>query len=170
MIARTVVAGPRWADELNRVGGARHRYGRPTTNLRRTAQASPREDPPRAPAALVRVPDLALARRAAPGLEDIGSSYGGWMMPTGLIEPAWTCYSVGAGGDVSFDLELRGASTRRCVRSRRFPTWWSWRPLEGAGESRFSAHHAAVAPHDGPIRMQVTHDSQQPLGLAGGPV
>ena len=35
-----------------------------------------------------------------------GSAYGGWMVPTALIEPGWICYCVGAGNDISFDLEL----------------------------------------------------------------
>jgi FkbM family methyltransferase len=108
-------------------------------------------------------------RLTAPGLEDIGSAYGGWIVPTGLVEPAWTCYSVGAGGDVSFDLELarRFGTTVRAIEA--VPDLVELAVREGAGESLFSAHHAAVAPHDGPIRMQVTHDSQSrsvsPAGL-----
>ncbi len=110
-----------------------------------------------------------LARRPAPGLQDIGSAYGGWIMPVGLIEPSWTCYSVGAGGDVSFDLELarRFDTTVRAIEA--VPDLVELAVREGAGESHFSAHQAAVAPHDGPIRMQVTHDSQSrsvsPAGL-----
>ena len=40
------------------------------------------------------------------GLERLGSPYGGWVVPTGLIRPDWICYSGGVGTDVSFDLEL----------------------------------------------------------------
>jgi FkbM family methyltransferase len=110
-----------------------------------------------------------MSRRPAPGLEDLGSAYGGWIVPTGLIGPSWTCYSVGAGGDVSFDLELaeRFDATVRAVEA--VPDLVELAIREGAGESRFSAHHAAVAPHDGPLRMQVTHDRQSrsvsPAGL-----
>jgi len=42
----------------------------------------------------------------APGVRQMGSDYGGWMMPTGLIGRGWLCYCVGAGGDVSFDMDL----------------------------------------------------------------
>lgn len=96
----------------------------------------------------------------ADGLVDLGSSYGGWRIPGGLIQPGWICYSVGAGGDISFDLELirRYDVTVRSIdpvadyvdRARR----------DAAGERRFSAHRAAIAPGDGPLRMQITHDRQ----------
>lgn len=48
---------------------------------------------------------------------ELGSSYGGWVVPGQLIRPGWTCYCVGAGGDVSFDLELirRYGATVRAV-------------------------------------------------------
>lgn len=87
----------------------------------------------------------------------LGSSYGGWIIPD-VVEPDWVCYCVGAGGDVSFDLELirRYGVSVRCfdpvsgyVESAR---------READGESRFSIVQAAIATTDGPIRMQVTHD------------
>jgi hypothetical protein len=55
--------------------------------------------------------------RAAPGMVTLGSDYGGWRVPGGLIGPGWICYCVGAGGDVSFDLELirRYGATVRAV-------------------------------------------------------
>jgi FkbM family methyltransferase len=98
--------------------------------------------------------------RSVTGLIDLGSSYGGWTLPGDLIEPSWTCYLVGAGGDISVDLELirrYGVKVRSfdavadCVERAR---------ADGDGEPRFSAHRAAIAVEDGPIRMQVTHDPQ----------
>jgi FkbM family methyltransferase len=98
--------------------------------------------------------------RDAPGLIDLGTSYGGWTVPVELIEPSWVCYCVGAGGDVSFDLEL----IRRCgVEVRTFDPvadYVEGAQEEGAAEPRFSARQAAIATVDGPIRMQVTHDPQ----------
>jgi len=102
------------------------------------------------------VPRLAL--REIPGIVDLGSSYGGWAVPGDLIQPSWICYLVGAGGDVSFDLDL---VHRYGVTSRAFDAVEDYveRAREQAGdEPRFSAHHAAIAAEDGPIRMQVTHD------------
>jgi FkbM family methyltransferase len=103
-----------------------------------------------------RVPRLKM--REVPGVIHLGGSYGGWMMPGELIDSSWTCYLVGAGGDVSFDLEL---IDRYGVIARSFEAVEDYvvRAREQAGdEPRFGAHHAAIAAVDGPIRMQVTHD------------
>jgi FkbM family methyltransferase len=40
------------------------------------------------------------------GLEKIGTAYGGWVVPTALIDSTWRVYSGGVGEDVSFDLGL----------------------------------------------------------------
>ncbi len=104
----------------------------------------------------LQVPRLQL--HEIPGIIDLGSSYGGWAVPGELIQPSWICYLVGAGGDVSFDLDL---INRYGVRARSFDAVEDYvvRAREQAGdEPRFSVHHAAIAATDGPIRMQVTHD------------
>ncbi|MCW3020540.1 MAG: methyltransferase FkbM family [Solirubrobacterales bacterium] len=114
-----------------------------------------------------RVPRLAL--RPAPGLVHLGSSYGGWIIPGGLIDPSWICYSIGAGGDIAFDLELiQGYG----ITVRAFDAVAGYvedAAEQGAHEPRFSAHHAAIATSDGPLRMQLTHDphsrSVSPAGL-----
>ncbi|MHB8531940.1 MAG: FkbM family methyltransferase [Solirubrobacteraceae bacterium] len=98
--------------------------------------------------------------QAAPGLRDLGSSYGGWIVPEGLIGAGWTCYTVGAGGDISFDLAL---IERHDAKVRAFDAVEQYvqeASATAAGEPRFSAHHAAIALADGPMRMQVTHDEQ----------
>ena len=105
-----------------------------------------------------RVPRLRFSD--APGLIDLGTSYGGWTVPVELIEPSWVCYCVGAGGDVSFDLEL---IRRYGVEVRTFDPVADYvesAQEQGAAEPRFSARQAAIATVDGPIRMQVTHDPQ----------
>jgi FkbM family methyltransferase len=90
-------------------------------------------------------------------------------VPSALIGDSWTCYSVGAGGDISFDLEL---CRRFDARVRAFEAVAELAELavsDGASEPRFEAHHAAVATEDGPLRMQVSHDivsrSVSPAGL-----
>ncbi len=49
-------------------------------------------------------------RHAAPpdalGLTKIGSGYGGWIVPTALIDDSWTCFCGGVGEDITFDLGL----------------------------------------------------------------
>lgn len=44
--------------------------------------------------------------RTWPGLQRLGSDYGGWTIPATLVQRCWTCYSAGLGTDASFDLEL----------------------------------------------------------------
>lgn len=115
-----------------------------------------------------RVP-RSLRLRSIGGLVDVGSRPGGWTFPTDLIRPSWVCYMVGAGGDIAVDLDLiRGWG----VSVRAFDAVESYVRLaleHAAGEERFSAHHAAIAPEDGPLMMQVTHhpgsSSVSPAGL-----
>jgi FkbM family methyltransferase len=92
-----------------------------------------------------------------PGLVELGSPYGGWIVPGEEISPAWTCYCVGAGGDVSFDLEL---IRRYGVTVRSFDAVEDYvrrAAADADGAPGFSAHHAAIATADGPLRVQVTH-------------
>ncbi len=113
-----------------------------------------------------RVPRMRYAE--VPALRGLGSVYGGWVLPDGLIEPDWICYSVGAGGDISFDLELL-ERYHAIVRSFDAVEGYVQRAVEdAAGRPRFSAHHAAIATADGPIRMQVTHDSRSSSVSAAG--
>jgi FkbM family methyltransferase len=105
-----------------------------------------------------RVPRTPL--RHVSGLTELGSSYGGWVLPGDLIEPSWTCYLVGAGGDISFDLDL---IHRYGVTVRSFDAvadYVNRARADGREEPRFSAHHAAIATEDGPLRMQITHHPQ----------
>jgi FkbM family methyltransferase len=98
--------------------------------------------------------------RRAPGVVELGSDYGGWLVPAGLLGRSWVCYCVGAGGDISFDLELI-RKFDATVRAFDPVDAYVRSSLEQAGdEPRFSAHQAALATVDGPIRMQVTHDQQ----------
>lgn len=97
--------------------------------------------------------------RKMEGLEMVGDpAYGGWVIPTGLIRPDWTCYAVGAGGEISFDMDLiRRWGVR--VRSIDPVPDYVRRALEEAdGDERLTAHEFAVATSDGPMRMQLTHD------------
>lgn len=104
----------------------------------------------------------------APGLIDLGSAYGGWTVPGELIRPSWVCYSVGAGADITFDLEL---IHRYGVEVRAFDPISEYIEIatkEAADEPRFSARQAAIAAGDGPLRMQRTHDPRsQSVSSAG---
>jgi len=59
-------------------------------------------------AAYVDAYEEAIARprlRPAP-LERLGSAYGGWTVPAGMLRRGDVCYSAGVGEDITFDLEL----------------------------------------------------------------
>lgn len=98
-----------------------------------------------------------LVLRDAPGLANLGSRTGGWVVPFGLLASGWTCYCFGAGGDVSFDLALMlGASA----------TVRSFDPMDRYVEAArdevgpglpFNAYPVALATVDEPIRLQLTH-------------
>jgi FkbM family methyltransferase len=96
--------------------------------------------------------------RETSGLVELGSAYGGWIIPGELVGPSWICYTVGAGGDVSFDLDL----IRRygvTVRAFEAVAGYVEDAIEAAGdEPALSVHQAAITTTDGPLRMQVTHD------------
>ena len=103
------------------------------------------------------------------GLVDLGSAYGGWTLPGGLIDSSWTCYLVGAGGDISVDLELIRRFHVRAARSFDAVGEFVDRArADGQAEPAFSAHHAAIAAQDGPLRMQVSHDPQSQSVSAAG--
>jgi FkbM family methyltransferase len=42
----------------------------------------------------------------APGIERVGTAYGGWPVPLRLLDSSSVVYSVGAGDDISFDVGL----------------------------------------------------------------
>jgi FkbM family methyltransferase len=90
---------------------------------------------------------------------DLGSPYGGWTLPEGVIESSWVCYCVGAGGDISLDVELldRFGATVRSFDA--VSDYVELARVQADGRERFSAHHAAIARRDGPLRVQWTHDA-----------
>jgi FkbM family methyltransferase len=40
------------------------------------------------------------------GLHKIGSDYGGWIVPTAVVDATWRCYCGGVGEDITFDLGM----------------------------------------------------------------
>lgn len=90
---------------------------------------------------------------ASPGMLHLGSEYGGWMVPAGVLGEGCVCYSVGAGHDVSFDLELirRFGCTVRSFDP--FEEFGRKALAQTAGDPRFSFDAVAVATQDGPLEM-----------------
>lgn len=88
---------------------------------------------------------------------ELGSRYGGWIVPRALIAPDWVCYSVGAGPDVSFDLDLIAMFGVRVQSIDPVAEYVALAREAAAGQPRFAVHQAAIATADGPLRMQRTH-------------
>jgi FkbM family methyltransferase len=65
----------------------------------------------------------------------LGTDYGGWAVPAGLISGSWICYCVGAGLDVSFELSLIASFGCRV---------WSFDPAEDS--RRYVERLAATNP------------------------
>ncbi len=76
-----------------------------------------------------------------PDLQRLGTIYGGWWVPTSLLNPETVVYSVGIGGDASFDLELMHRYGCRVwgfdptpfsleyVSSQEWPPEWTFDPV-----------------------------------------
>jgi hypothetical protein len=50
--------------------------------------------------------DLGIQIRAGIPVERLGTPYGGWIVPKGLLNAESVCYLIGAGEDISFDLAV----------------------------------------------------------------
>jgi FkbM family methyltransferase len=83
----------------------------------------------------------------------LGSDWGGWTIPADLVDQAWVCYCVGAGGDVTFDLELIGryGATVRCFDP--FHVFAEQALAQAGDDPRFSFHEVAITASDGPVTM-----------------
>jgi FkbM family methyltransferase len=81
----------------------------------------------------------------------LGSSYGGWPVPVALLNRGSVAYSIGAGGDVSFDVEL----IRRtgCVVHSFDPAPEARKTAEQQTNPNFFFHNVAIWSHSGELEM-----------------
>jgi FkbM family methyltransferase len=86
----------------------------------------------------------------------LGSEYGGWWVPLDALDRDCVAYSVGAGGDVSFDVDLR----RRvgCEVHAFDPTPESARHVAAVGEPGLAFHPCAIWVRDGDVEMFTAAD------------
>jgi FkbM family methyltransferase len=105
-------------------------------------------------AAMARIP----SRDDGLAIMSLGTAYGRWAVPDGLIGDDWLCYCVGVGRDISFDLELirRYRATVRAIEP--VPAYCLEASKAAEGVDAFSVRQAALTTQDGPLQMQVTHD------------
>ena len=97
----------------------------------------------------------ALPRRvqlhSRPDTAYVGTGYGGWPVPLGVLDRDSIVYSVGAGGDVTFDL---GLIDRTGCRVHSFdPTPEAARHVGGRGNPRLQFHNVAIWTRSGELEM-----------------
>lgn len=110
----------------------------------------------------------ALDADPATPLVDHGTPYGGWALPADTVQPGWVCYSVGAGGDVSFDAALleQGATVRAVEPVAEYVE--RARSALGDGAGRYTILEAALHGTDEPLRMRRHQDADsQALASTG---
>jgi FkbM family methyltransferase len=89
--------------------------------------------------------------RSGCATELLGSGYGGWPVPVSLLDQNSVAYSIGAGGDVSFDSEL----IRRtgCVVHSFDPAPEAKIHAEQQTSPNFFFHNVAIWTHSGEVEM-----------------
>ena len=84
----------------------------------------------------------------------IGSSYGGWPVPTGGFSPDSVCYLAGLGTDGSFDLGLiERFRAARCIALDPVPEAAEYANTLCEGQPRFVFHQAGLWLVDGALRF-----------------
>jgi len=83
--------------------------------------------------------------------EHLGSAYGGWPVPVQLLDRRSVAYAVGAGGDVSFDIEL--IARTGCVVHSFDPAPAARAHAEKQADPNFFFHNFAIWSHSGELTM-----------------
>jgi FkbM family methyltransferase len=98
---------------------------------------------------------------AVPGLKKLGSSDAGWTVPADSIDASWTCWCVGAGADVTFDIDLLNRHGARVRSFDPFHVFGEMAQRQANDNPLYSFHEVAVAPADGPLIMWGRQDLEQ---------
>jgi FkbM family methyltransferase len=95
----------------------------------------------------------AVAPTPSPRMIRIGTDYGGWSIPDGLVQPDWTVYCAGVGLDATFDLGL--IERYGCVVHAFDPTPSTVRYVDTltVDPARFILHRYALWSQDGEVYL-----------------
>jgi FkbM family methyltransferase len=93
--------------------------------------------------------------------EFVGTAYGGWPVPVQLLSRSSVVYSVGAGGDVTFDLGL--IERTGCEVHSFDPTPEAARHVAAHAHPRLTFHNVAIWTHTGELTM---HRAADPRNMA----
>jgi FkbM family methyltransferase len=101
---------------------------------------------------------LANRRHCPDDLVRLGSDYGGWWIPERSLGPGVIAYCIGAGEDITFDLELwaRGCTVRTCDPTPRAIDFVA---REGPDDPRFTFAPFALWTEDRVLRFYEPKDS-----------
>jgi FkbM family methyltransferase len=88
----------------------------------------------------------------------LGTPYGGWAVPDGVIDADWVCYCVGAGGDISFELELMDRYGCEVVSFDPAAEAETIALREAAGRAPFTFMRVGIAENDGVMEMWKASD------------
>jgi len=88
----------------------------------------------------------------------LGSGYGGYGLPDGVIRPNCTCYCVGTGNDITFDLALVRNYGCAVFAFDPAPQAEEYVREAAAGVERFSFLPVAVGVRDGAVRLYRSAD------------
>ena len=86
------------------------------------------------------------------GYEFIGSWYGGWPLPDGVLKAESIVYSFGLGEDISFDLGVIAKADCSVHGFDPTPIATSWLELQTIPD-KFIFHHAGLAESDGEMEF-----------------
>jgi FkbM family methyltransferase len=84
-------------------------------------------------------------------VELVGSAYGGWPVPLGLLDSSSVVYSVGAGADISFDVGL--IERTGCQVHSFDPTRGAAQHVAAHPHAGLTFHNVAIWTYSGELRM-----------------
>jgi FkbM family methyltransferase len=91
-------------------------------------------------------------------LVHVGTVYGGWVVPDGVIEPDWVCYCAGAGADITFELGLIECYGCTVVAFDPAPESEEHVRHAATGVDGFTFMPVGIGPYDGMAEMYVAED------------
>jgi FkbM family methyltransferase len=90
----------------------------------------------------------------------LGSQYGGYGVPDGLIDSEWTCYCAGTGADISFDLALIERYGCEVFACEPAPEANRYVREAAAGVERFTFLPVGLAREDGSVTFYRAADPE----------
>jgi FkbM family methyltransferase len=91
-------------------------------------------------------------------LQKIGSTYGGWIVPTSLITSDWVCYCGGVGEDATFDLGLAQRFGCSVYAFDPTPRAIAYAKAQEEKEARFHFHPYGLWSSDKTLRFFAPRD------------